>query len=75
MSEEKGKGKGYIKAETGLPQWMTEDSLLYSMKKRPIKIEAELPQWMIDKAEEKHIDLSKVLTEEAERLDREERER
>ena len=53
MSEEKGNGNGCIKAETGLPQWMKGDSLIYSMKERPIKIEV-LPQWMIDKAEEKH---------------------
>lgn len=40
-----------------------------------VEIELELPMWMIKKVEEKHIDLSKVLTEEIEKLDREERER
>lgn len=61
MSEEKGKRKGCMKAETGLPQWMTEDGLLYSMKERPIEIEVELPQWLSRAADEKGIDLSEVL--------------
>ena len=44
-----------------------------------VEIEVELPQWMIDKAEKKHLDLSKILTEELEkeieRLAKEKRER
>lgn len=34
-----------------------------------VEIELELPMWMIRKVEEKHIDLSKALTEEIEKLD------
>lgn len=40
-----------------------------------VEIELELPMWMIRKVEEKHIDLSKALTEEIEKLDKEDRER
>ena len=44
-----------------------------------VEIEVELPQWMIDKAEKKHLDLSKILTaeleKEIERLAKEKRER
>ena len=44
-----------------------------------MEIEVELPKWMIDKAEKKHLDLSKILTaeleKEIERLAKEKRER